>query len=131
MKKVLIVDDDAAGRQLFAEILRPLGVKIFEAESGEEALTQATRITPDVILLDVNLPKMDGYEVVDRLRAAPQLCQIPVVGISGDAGPDACERALQRGFRKYLPKPVEISTLREEVRTLLSRPGGNARSGQP
>jgi chemosensory pili system protein ChpA (sensor histidine kinase/response regulator) len=120
MKKILIVDDDATGRQLFAEVLSTLGVEILEAESGEEALKQAIQFAPDIILLDVNLPKLGGFEVVDRLRADPELAAIPVIGISGEAGADARERALQHGFRKYLPKPVEISTLREEVRGLLS-----------
>lgn len=119
MKKVLIVDDDSTGRQLFAEVLQPLGVEILEAASGEEALAKIRQIVPDLILLDVNLPKLDGFEVVGRLRNDPRSVAIPVIGVSGESGAEAHEQALRRGFNKYLPKPVEISTLREEVRDLL------------
>jgi CheY-like chemotaxis protein len=120
MKKVLIVDDDATGRQLFAEILQPLGVEILEAGSGEEALAKIRQVVPDAVILDVNLPKLGGFEVLDRLREDPRFAAIPVIGVSGESGAEARERALRRGFNKYLPKPVEISTLREEVRHLLS-----------
>ena len=78
-QKILIVEDDADGRELFALHIRRLGYEVFEAATGLEALDQARAVHPDLILMDLALPKMPGYEATARLKADPSTRDIPVI----------------------------------------------------
>ena len=100
-QKVLIADDDAINRQVLAELLKP-EYTVLLAKNGEQALERAARHAPDLILLDVMMPDLDGYEVLRRLRADPQLEQIAVIFISGLDRPEDEANGLKLGAADYI-----------------------------
>src|SRR5215467_1216786 len=113
---VLIVDDDASARRLLAAVLRKEGLRVAEAETGETAITLARRIRPDLITLDIMMPKMDGWSVLTALKSDPDLAAIPVivVTVTTDRGV-----ALSLGAADFMTKPVERGRLVSLVHTLL------------
>ncbi len=105
---VLIVDDDASARRLLAAVLRKEGLRVAEAEAGETAITLARRIRPDLITLDIMMPKMDGWSVLTTLKSDPDLAAIPVivVTVTTDRGV-----ALSLGAADFMTKPIERGRL--------------------
>ncbi len=117
--RVLVVDDNANGRQLAADILQTLNVEIVLAASGFEALERVEATPPDLILLDVNMPGMTGFEVLARLKADPRHQTIPVVMLTAQDDIDSRVQGLKLGADDYLPKPFSPRELIERVRTRL------------
>jgi len=117
---VLIVDDDASARRLLAAVLRKEGLRVAEAEAGETAITLARRIRPDLITLDIMMPKMDGWSVLTTLKSDPDLAAIPVivVTVTTDRGV-----ALSLGAADFMTKPIERGRLVSLVHTLLGERG--------
>jgi len=117
---VLIVDDDASARRLLAAVLRKEGLRVAEAETGETAITLARRIRPDLITLDIMMPKMDGWSVLTALKSDPDLAGIPVivVTVAADRGV-----AFSLGAADFMTKPVERGRLVSLVHTLLGDRG--------
>ena len=113
---MLIVDDDASARRLLTAVLRKEGLRVAEAEAGETAITLARRIRPDLITLDIMMPKMDGWSVLTALKSDPELAAIPVivVTVTTDRGV-----ALSLGAADFMTKPVERGRLVSLVHTLL------------
>jgi len=101
---VLVVDDQAPNRKLLADLLGAKGYAVATAESGEEALAAIPRVKPDLVLLDVVMPGLSGYEVCRAIRADPATAHITVVGLSANAMPHDIEKGLQAGFFSYLTK---------------------------
>ena len=119
-QKILIVEDNADGRELLALYIRRLGYEVFEAATGLEALDQAHAVHPDLILMDLALPKMPGYEATARLKADPSTRNIPViVNTAFHKGPFV-ESAIAAGAAEILHKPVSLKALEEVVRRYLS-----------
>jgi CheY-like chemotaxis protein len=119
-QKILIVEDNADGRELLALYIRRLGYEVFEAATGLEALDQAHAVHPDLILMDLALPKMPGYEATARLKADPSTRDIPViVNTAFHKGPFV-ESAIAAGAAEILHKPVSLKALEEVVRRYLS-----------
>ena len=116
---ILIVDDTPASVQLLASMLREKGYKPRAATNGEAALEAARRLTPDLILLDVNMPGMNGYELCKRLKADENLKQVPVLFISGVDDPDEKVRAFRCGGVDYVTKPFRIEEVEARVRAHL------------
>ena len=117
---VLIVDDNEKNRKLAREVLRAAGLRTVEAASGDEAIAVAARRRPDVILLDLRLPDMDGTDVARGLREGAVTGRIPVVALS--ASPHAgSERLLAAGFDGYLQKPIDVRAFPEQVRRFCKR----------
>ncbi len=114
-KTVLVVDDEEDLRALFAMILGGAGYDIIEAADGPEAIEIAATAAPDVILLDIRMPSMDGWEVLSELQTHPATAAIPVIVVSAHAQAENPERALDAGARAYLTKPVDRKTLLETV----------------
>ena len=111
---VLVVEDNARNRRLAEMVLRP-HFRLAFAEDGETALQQVGRLHPDLVLLDIQIPKIDGLEVVRRLKADEATRRIPVVALTSYAMEADRERILQAGCDGYLAKPIDTRTLPQDV----------------
>ena len=128
MKTVLIAEDNPANRELLRELLEIRGYTVMEACNGQEALSLLEQTLPDILLLDIGMPIMDGFGVIHKIRDNPRLKSLPVVAITAYAMEGDCERILQSGFDGYLSKPVNSRTLEEELDRQMRRDSG-ARAG--
>ncbi|MEK9969385.1 MAG: CHASE domain-containing protein [Ferrovibrio sp.] len=118
--QILYIEDNENNRTLFRHYMSVLkGVKIIEAEDGPRGITAARTWFPDLIFLDINLPGMNGFEVLEELKADPSLRNIPVVALTANAMEGDAERALQKGFTRYLSKPVRLEEVMRAVYDLL------------
>jgi diguanylate cyclase (GGDEF)-like protein len=113
-QKVLIADDDAVNRQVLADLLKP-EYTVLLAKNGEQALERIQRHAPDLVLLDVMMPDMDGYEVLRRLRADPQTAQVTVIFISGMNRPEDEANGLKMGASDYIAKPYNATVVMARV----------------
>lgn len=121
MKRVLVADDNPVSRELIREILENDDCEVIEAGDGREALEKVREHRPDLALLDIQMPVMDGNAVVRELRADPQLSKLPVVALTAYAMQGDRERALALGFNSYITKPIDIPAFRVEVADLLGK----------
>jgi two-component system, cell cycle response regulator DivK len=112
---VLIVDDSEKNRKLAGEVLRAAGFRTLEAARGEEAIAAAADRRPDVILLDLRLPDMDGTEVARELRGGAETGRIPIVALSASPVAGGGARLLAAGFDGYLQKPIDVRLFPDEV----------------
>jgi CheY-like chemotaxis protein len=119
MKRILIAEDKATSRELLRTVLERQGHTVIEAADGEQALVQARAEIPDLILLDLQMPRRTGYEVVSELRQDPRFAAVPIVAVTASAMQGDREKALVAGFSGYLTKPLSPSTLRQEIQRLL------------
>lgn len=115
---ILVVDDEPRGRQLLEELLTPHGYRLLFASNGQEALALATAHTPDLVLLDVMMPGVDGFEVCRRLRANPQLREIPVIMLTALDDRESRLQGLAAGADNFLTKPFDQIELRTRVATI-------------
>ena len=121
MTKVLVADDNPVSRELIREVLESDDCQIVEAADGKEAL-ERTRLThPDVVLLDVQMPVMDGFSVLQQLRQDPRSATLPIAAITAYAMRGDRERALAAGFDDYITKPIHPACIRKSVERLLAR----------
>ena len=111
MTKILVVDDNLDSRELVAKILQNRGYNVIEALDSEDALNKAREERPALILMDISLPKMDGYEVTRRLKALEELRDIPIIALTAHAMKGDREKALAAGCQGYVPKPINIREL--------------------
>lgn len=118
--RVLIADDDPLSRELLCDCLEPLGVEVVQARDGVEALEALSPELPQLMLVDIQMPRMDGFELLRHVRSNPATASIPILAISAFAMAGDAERALARGFDHYITKPVAMSELRQLVRGFLS-----------
>ena len=119
---VLLVEDQSDLRRLYAEQLIISGFDVIEAEDGAEAITYTTDHTPDVVLMDLSLPRVDGWEATRRLKSDDRTAHIPVVALTAHDGAGELQRATQAGCNWFVPKPCSPSALIAEVRRVLSVP---------
>jgi two-component system cell cycle response regulator DivK len=120
---VLVVDDSRTNRKLAQDVLRRAGLRTIEAASGGEAIRVARELLPDVILLDLRLPDMDGRDVARALRDDAPTAAIPVVALSGLRQVDDGKRLLAEGFRGYLEKPIDVEAFPAQVRSYCAPAG--------
>jgi two-component system cell cycle response regulator DivK len=122
---VLLIEDNEANRYLARFLLEKHGIRVVQAMNGAEGVALALENPPDLILMDIEMPEMDGYEAARRLRAAPATARVPVMAFTSYAHPTDRDRALAEGFADYLEKPFEIDEfLRRVFRLLPSPPPG-------
>jgi two-component system cell cycle response regulator DivK len=114
---VLIVDDNAKNMKLARDVLRFAGFRTLETASGGESISLAAEHLPDVILMDIRLPDIDGTDAVRRLKNDPRTAQIPVVALTSFAMKGDRERFLAEGFDGYLEKPISVREFPEQVRS--------------
>ncbi len=117
--RVLIVDDDERNRKLLGTVLRAEGYATMEAAGGREALALAQSAPPDIVLLDVMMPEMDGYEVARRLKADPATASVPIVMVTALDDRESRLRGLEAGAEEFVTKPADRTELRVRVRNLL------------
>ena len=118
-KRILVVEDEEDNRRILRDLLTTADYEIMEAENGEEALTAAAKQRPDLILMDIQLPIIDGYEATRRIKADPTLRHIPIVAVTSYAlsGDEAKSRAA--GCDGYLAKPFSLQQVLDAVHDFL------------
>ncbi len=116
MKKILIVEDDETSLYLARFILDKEGYDVIEARDGLEALDKIAKETPALILMDMQLPKLDGYEATRRIKADERLSKIPVIALTAYAMRGDREKTLEAGCSGYIEKPIDPTTFVEEVK---------------
>jgi CheY-like chemotaxis protein len=123
MKKVLVADDKATSRELIRTVLESRGYAVSEAADGLEAVRQAGEILPDLIILDLHMPGLDGFGVLAELRRDRRFAATPIMALTASAMHGDRARALAAGFDSYVSKPIPLPALREEVERLLTLQG--------
>jgi CheY-like chemotaxis protein len=109
MSKILLVEDVEDNRELARLLLETAGHEVIEAHNGLEALELATTSAPDLVLMDLSLPELDGWEATRRLRADPATASLPIVALTAHAMAGDRERVLAAGFDSYIAKPIVVS----------------------
>ena len=119
MKRILVVEDQEDNRQILRDLLNNAGYEMVEADNGEEALTAAERQRPDLILMDIQLPVLDGYEATRRLKADPKLRATPIIVITSYALSGDEDKAFAAGCDAYVTKPYSPRMLLAKIRQFL------------
>lgn len=120
MKTVLVADDNPVSRELLRDALEPCGFRVVEASDGREAVRRIEQDRPDLVLLDIQMPSMDGFEVLKVVRGLEGSAHLPLIAFTALAMENDRERILAAGFDGYVSKPISISEVRLQVEQLLS-----------
>jgi two-component system cell cycle response regulator DivK len=118
--RILVAEDDADNRRIVVKVLTGEGHETLEAADGRAAVALATRERPDLIVMDLAMPGMDGWEASRRLKADPQTADIPIIALTAFAMRGDEERAREAGCDAYLSKPCRPQTIRDVVRRFLA-----------
>ncbi|MBA3013544.1 MAG: response regulator [Proteobacteria bacterium] len=113
---ILVVDDNQDNRELVVKVLTAKGYRIAEAIDGEEALSKVAEIGPDLILMDISIPKLDGYEVTKRLKSSDAFRAIPVIALTAHAMKGDREKAIAAGCDGYITKPINVRELANQIK---------------
>jgi two-component system, cell cycle response regulator DivK len=116
---ILVVEDNEKNLKLVRDVLQYAGYDVVAASSAEQGLAMAIERPPDLVLMDLQLPGMDGTAALRQLRDSPRTRSVPVVAVTAFAMKDDRERALRAGFDGYLEKPISVQALPEQVRSFL------------
>ena len=119
---VMVVDDSITVRKVTGRLLERHGMRVVTAKDGVDAVAKLNDIVPDVMLLDIEMPRMDGFELATHVRNEPGLKQIPIIMITSRTGDKHRQRAMEIGVERYLGKPFQESELLENINSLLGRP---------
>ena len=119
-KRILVVEDQPDNRQIIRDMLAETGYEISEAENGEEALAVIAKNRPDLILMDIQLPVMDGYTATRRIKADPALRSIPISAVTSYALCGEDKKAREAGCDDYVPKPYSPRQLLEKIQQYLN-----------
>jgi len=120
-EKILIVEDNPQNMRLLEMVLRAKDYTLLKATDGEEALDMAIKERPDLIIMDIWLPKMSGYEVTRKLRKNPAFSRTPIIGVTAYAMKGDREKVLESGCDAYLSKPINTRELPEVIGEMLAR----------
>lgn len=118
-KRILAIEDHEENRRLLRDLLTSFGYELIEAVTGEEGLTAAAAQVPDLILMDIQLPGIDGYETTRRIKANPALRHIPVIAVTSYALSGDDVKALEAGCDAYVTKPFDPAELLDKIRGYL------------
>jgi two-component system cell cycle response regulator DivK len=118
-KRILVVDDNEDNRQILIDLFTGAGYEVIEAHTGLDAVTIATREVPDLVLMDIQLPGIDGYEATRRIKAQTALASVPVIAVTSYALAGDDRKAADAGCDDYVTKPFSPRALLAKVRTIL------------
>jgi two-component system cell cycle response regulator DivK len=119
-KRILVIEDQEDNRQIVRDLMAASGYELIEATTGEEGIAAAARERPDLILMDIQLPGIDGYEVTRRIKANPQLKSIPIIAVTSYALSGDDKKAFAAGCDGYVTKPYSPRLLLAKIREYLS-----------
>ena len=123
--RVLVVEDNPLNLKLVRDVLLRAGFEVIEARSGEEGVAQARACTPDMILMDLQLPGIDGTQAMRMIKEDPGGIDIPIVALTAFAMSEDRERALRSGFDGYLSKPISVRDLPRQISEFLPERSGD------
>ena len=118
-KRILVIEDQEDNRQIVSDLMAASGYELIEATTGEEGIAAAARERPDLILMDIQLPGIDGYEVTRRIKANPQLKSIPIIAVTSYALSGDDKKAFAAGCDGYVTKPYSPRLLLAKIREYL------------
>jgi two-component system cell cycle response regulator DivK len=118
---VLYIEDDDNNRILVERVLRAEGYEVLTAERADVGIQMAIDYTPDIILMDINMPEIDGFTATGRLREEPSLDHVPIIAVTANVMKGDREETLAAGCDGYIPKPIDIDTFPEEIQYFLEQ----------
>jgi two-component system cell cycle response regulator DivK len=121
--KILYIEDDFRNRLLVQRILTAYGYEVVEAETGKEGMRLAQEIDPDLILMDINLPEMDGYEATALLKQVDALADVPIIAMTANVMKGDREKTLAAGCDGYIQKPIDVDQLPDQIQEFLAARG--------
>ncbi len=116
---ILYVEDNFDNRMLVRRVLEAEGYRVVEAEDGTQGIEWLRSETPDLVLMDINLPEVDGYEVTKRFKQLPSMAKVPVIAMTANVMKGDREKTLAAGCDGYIPKPIDIDTLPDQIARFL------------
>ncbi len=119
-RRILIAEDKPSSRELLRTVLEQQGYEVLEAGNGEEALQVMRKVDVHLVLLDLQMPMRNGYEVIQEIRTDDNLSTLPVIALTANAMPEDRDRVMAAGFTSYVSKPVALAQLRAEIARLLA-----------
>jgi len=119
--RILYIEDNPENRLLVRRILEAEGYSVTEAADGPAGLEMAAQMRPDLILLDINLPEIDGYDLARRFRDTPGLQEVPILAVTANVMQGDRERTLEAGCDGYIQKPIDVDRLPKQVKATLQR----------
>ncbi|MGD2179164.1 MAG: response regulator [Anaerolineae bacterium] len=121
--RILYIEDNDENRLLVRRVLEAEGHTVFEAIDGSSGLEAAMDVEPDLVLLDISLPEVDGYDLAERFQEMEELDGVPVLAVTANVMKGDRERTLAAGCDGYIPKPIDIDRLPEQIKEALQRAG--------
>lgn len=116
---VLVVEDEADSMELVQGVLNYYGIHSVGASTGEEALRLLENMNPTLIIIDLALPGLNGWELLEHLRPDPRFAQVPLIAITAFHTPELAEQAIEAGFDAYFPKPIDATAFVRELQTIV------------
>lgn len=123
---ILLIEDTREVVMMLVDYLEMAGYKMVTAQDGIDGLSQAKLTHPDLILMDIQMPRMNGFETTEKLRSDPEFKQVPIVALTALAMPNDRQRCLDAGMDEYISKPVNLRALTKAIQHLLSRETNSA-----
>ena len=124
--RILVVEDNSLNLKLMRDVLQHRGFEVVEARSGEEGVHLAHSCAPDLVLMDLQLPGIDGVEALHQIRGDPSVADVPVVAVTAFAMQEDRDRAYSDGFDGYLSKPISVRALPAQIEAFLADGHGHA-----
>ena len=120
MSKILIVEDNELNMRLFSDLLKSKGHQVFQCSEGKEALSQAKKIKPDLILMDIQMPEVDGLTATKLIRQTPEIANTKIIAVTAFAMDGDAERILASGCNDYISKPISIEPFFKTIDKVLA-----------